>query len=155
MVVEQAHLDEPTNEELRLIDRRSALKLLGGAGLAALAACAPGSVTGTTLSGSTPTTDAIPTTGAATTTGSPGSTFGGAGSCVLIPEETAGPFPLDLSGDEAFLRSAIAEDRPGVPLSLTLHLVDTDAGCRAIEGARVDVWHCDADGVYSGYSQQG
>jgi hypothetical protein len=42
------HIEEPTNEELRLLSRRSAIKLLGGAGLAMIAACAPGSVVTTT-----------------------------------------------------------------------------------------------------------
>jgi protocatechuate 3,4-dioxygenase beta subunit len=42
-----------------------------------------------------------------------------------------------------------------VPLTLTLSLVDVNAGCGPIEGARIDVWHCDADGVYSGVSQPG
>jgi protocatechuate 3,4-dioxygenase beta subunit len=145
----EEHLEEPSNEDLRAISRRSAIKLLGGAGLALIAACAAdpvGATTTTALSGSSS------TAGAAATTAT---TFGGDGSCVLIPEETEGPYPLDLSGSEEFLRSDIAEGRPGVPLTLTLSLVDVNAGCAPISGARVDVWHCDADGVYSGYSQPG
>ena len=46
--VEPDHLEEPTNEELRLLSRRSALRLLGGAGLAVIAACATDGVTSTT-----------------------------------------------------------------------------------------------------------
>ena len=79
----------------------------------------------------------------------------GTGRCVLIPEETAGPFPLDLSGSEQFFRSDITEGHPGVPLTLTMALVDTNAGCAPVSDARIDVWHCDADGVYSGYGQPG
>jgi protocatechuate 3,4-dioxygenase beta subunit len=74
---------------------------------------------------------------------------------VLIPEETEGPYPLDLSGSEEFFRSDVTEGRPGLPLTLTMTLVDVNAGCAALEGARVDIWHTDADGVYSGYSQPG
>lgn len=146
------HVEEPTNEELRAISRRSAIKLLGGAGLAFLAACAAETVSATTTAAAA----------SSTSTGSTGSsatgattTFGGDGSCVLIPEETEGPYPLDLSGSEEFFRSDISEGRPGVPLTLTLSLVDVDSSCSPISGARVDIWHCDADGVYSGFSQPG
>ncbi|HEY6634639.1 MAG TPA: protocatechuate dioxygenase, partial [Acidimicrobiia bacterium] len=41
------------------------------------------------------------------------------------------------------------------PMSLTLALVDVNSDCAPVEGARIDIWHCDADGVYSGYSQPG
>jgi protocatechuate 3,4-dioxygenase beta subunit len=149
-------LDEPSNEELRVISRRSALRLLSGAGLALVAGCGVDSSTSTIGSGSASTpagsasTQATPVTSTA-----PSSTFGGAGSCVLIPQETEGPFPLDLSGDEAFFRTDITEGRPGVPMTLALALVDVNAGCRPISGARVDVWHCDADGSYSGFAQRG
>lgn len=150
------HVEEPTNEELRVISRRSALRLLGGAGLAVIAACATDGAVSTTVAAASGSTSTAASQGtAASGAGSTSTTFGGAGSCVLIPEETAGPYPLDLSGSEEFFRSEIAEDHPGVPLTLTLSLVDVDSGCAPISGARVDIWHCDADGVYSGYSQPG
>lgn len=143
--------DEPTNEELRLVSRRTALRLIGGAGLAMIAGCAMDRVATTSTSVSTSTTAA----GSSTTAAVTATTFGAAGSCVLIPEETEGPYPLDLSGNEEFFRVDITEGRPGVPLSLALALVDVNSGCTPIEGARVDIWQCDADGVYSGYRQQG
>jgi protocatechuate 3,4-dioxygenase beta subunit len=149
METTNAWVDEPTNEELRAISRRSALKLLGGAGLFIVAACVSDSVaTATTVAGTNPGTAAG---GAATTTAA----FGAAGSCVLIPEETEGPYALDLSGEEPMFRSEITEGHPGVPLSLTMTLVDTNADCAPVSGARVDLWHCDAVGVYSGFSQPG
>jgi protocatechuate 3,4-dioxygenase beta subunit len=148
MDIEQDHIEEPTNEELRLLSRRSAIRLIGGAGLALIAGCATGSVVTTTAAAAASTSSAGPS-------GTTVTTFGGAGSCVLIPEETAGPYPLDLSGDEVFVRTDITEGRPGVPLALTLSLVNASADCAPITGARVDLWHCDADGVYSGYSQPG
>jgi protocatechuate 3,4-dioxygenase beta subunit len=52
-------------------------------------------------------------------------------------------------------RSEITEGHPGMPLSLTMTLVDTNADCAPVSGARVDLWHCDAAGVYSGFSQPG
>lgn len=160
---EHEHIEEPTNEELRLLTRRSALRMMGGAGMAALlAACAGESLVASTTSssaaagGSTPPSTSVGSGSSSTTAaGSSTTTFGQPGSCVLIPEETAGPYPLDLSGSEEFLRSDITEGRPGVPMSLTLALVDVNSDCAPVEGARIDIWHCDADGVYSGYSQPG
>ena len=119
MSEEHEHIEEPTDEELRLMSRRSALRLLGGAGLAVIAACATDGATSTTAAAGTSTSAAAVDTAT--------STFGGAGSCALIPEETEGPYPLDLSGDEAFFRSDISEGRSGVPLTLTLSLVDVNA----------------------------
>ena len=114
MTHESHNLEEPTNEELRLIGRRSALRLLGGAGLAVIAACATeGGATGTTATAGTSTSAG---TGSTRRVLAPLTTFGGAGTCVLIPEETEGPYPLDLSGDEAFFRSDISEGRSSVRL---------------------------------------
>ena len=69
--------------------------------------------------------------------------------CLLSPETTEGPFYVD----PRLVRRDIAEGRPGVPLALTLQVVDAD--CRPLAGARVDVWHCDAGGDYSGVRQPG
>lgn len=68
--------------------------------------------------------------------------------CRLTPETTEGPFYFD----PRLLRSDIREDKPGHPLAMRLQVVDS--ACRPIEGARVDVWHCDAQGNYSGYPGQ-
>jgi protocatechuate 3,4-dioxygenase beta subunit len=70
--------------------------------------------------------------------------------CVLTPEQEEGPFYIDL----AQVRQDIVEDRPGVPLALALTVVDA-ATCKPIRDAAVDVWHCDALGVYSGESWEG
>lgn len=76
----------------------------------------------------------------------------GAASCRLIPTATAGPFPLlDFLATRAAVRRDIRESRPGVPLTLNLHLQNIDAGCAPIRNAAVYIWHCDRDGGYSGY----
>lgn len=75
--------------------------------------------------------------------------------CILIPNETAGPYPLDLSSDTSKFRQDVTEGRPGVPLTLALTVVNVNLGCVPIANARVDIWHCDKDGVYSGYVQPG
>ena len=69
--------------------------------------------------------------------------------CVLTPRQTAGPFYRDLD----LMRSDLREDREGVPLRLELTVVDAST-CQPIPGALVDVWHCDAAGIYSGFAQQ-
>lgn len=74
----------------------------------------------------------------------------GAVACVLAPERTQGPYYVP--GDK--VRRNITEGKPGVPLTLKLTVVDVST-CRAIKGAAVDIWHCDAGGVYSETSVQG
>ncbi|HET7485820.1 MAG TPA: intradiol ring-cleavage dioxygenase [Solirubrobacterales bacterium] len=70
--------------------------------------------------------------------------------CVLTPEQEEGPFYIDL----AQVRRDIVENRPGVPLALALTVVDSNT-CKPIRDAAVDVWHCDALGVYSGEPSEG
>ncbi len=79
----------------------------------------------------------------------------GSGGCVLIPSETAGPYPLDLSGEPEFFRQDVTEGLPGIPLTLTLTVVNINDNCAAIPNARIDIWHTDKDGVYSGFNQPG
>jgi protocatechuate 3,4-dioxygenase beta subunit len=75
----------------------------------------------------------------------PAAVASGAISCVLTPEMTEGPYYV--SGEK--VRRNITEGRPGVPLELALTVVDAST-CKPIKGASVDIWHCDALGVYSG-----
>ena len=70
-------------------------------------------------------------------------------SCVLAPEQTEGPYYLD----DHKVRRNITEGRPGAPLTLRLTVVNASS-CKPIKGAAVDIWHCDAGGVYSGTSVQ-
>lgn len=69
--------------------------------------------------------------------------------CLLQTEVTEGPFYID----PHLLRSDITEGRPGLPMQLRLQVVTAD--CTPVAGARVDVWHCDAGGVYSGVENMG
>lgn len=79
-----------------------------------------------------------------------------AGTCVLIPSETQGPYPLlSVLSNPGIVRQDITEGRPGVPLVQIIRLVDINNGCAPIENAAVYIWHCDKDGYYSGYSQPG
>jgi protocatechuate 3,4-dioxygenase beta subunit len=74
------------------------------------------------------------------------SLFDGAATCSLTPEETEGPYYFDVDS----IRSDIREDRGGTTLHLAVRVQDT-AACTAISNAVVEIWHCDASGVYSGF----
>ncbi|GAA4217868.1 intradiol ring-cleavage dioxygenase [Sagittula marina] len=69
--------------------------------------------------------------------------------CMVMPEVTEGPFYLD----PKLVRNDITEDRQGRPMRLQLQVVTAD--CAPVKDARVDVWHCDAEGAYSGVSNFG
>jgi protocatechuate 3,4-dioxygenase beta subunit len=81
--------------------------------------------------------------------GNGGGVTGEAGTCALYPQQTEGPFYLDLD----LLRSDITEGKPGAPLELEL-VVLRAGGCAPIANAVVDVWQCDVDGVYAGFMGQ-
>ena len=65
--------------------------------------------------------------------------------CVLTPELTEGPYYVD---GEA-LRRDITEGKPGTALLLNLKVLNART-CKLIRDAMVEIWHCDAGGVYSG-----
>lgn len=110
----------------RLVELGLALPACG----ALLAACAAdGETGGTTAAAPEPTTTAA----------------GASPDCVLTPELAEGPYYLDLDR----VRRDITEGKSGLPFDLRVRVVDVDA-CEPIEDAAVDIWHCDAGGVYSG-----
>jgi protocatechuate 3,4-dioxygenase beta subunit len=69
--------------------------------------------------------------------------------CILTPEAVEGPFYFD----PKLVRAAVAEGKVGAPLTVALQVVDAET-CAAFNEARVDIWHCDGLGVYSGYARQ-
>ena len=72
------------------------------------------------------------------------------GVCVLFPQALEGPFYFD----PKLVRSDIAEARAGAPLQISLRVIESGV-CTPITNARVDIWHADASGIYSGYASQG
>lgn len=72
------------------------------------------------------------------------------GVCVLFPQAVEGPFYFD----PRLVRADITEGRPGAPLDLVLRVIESGP-CTPIAKARIDVWHADAGGIYSGYDGQG
>jgi protocatechuate 3,4-dioxygenase beta subunit len=70
--------------------------------------------------------------------------------CTLTGEQEEGPYYVD----SAIFRADVTEGRPGVPLHLRIALLDA-AKCVPLRNATVDIWHCDAVGVYSGFTAAG
>ncbi|PTL72343.1 3,4-dioxygenase subunit beta [Rathayibacter caricis DSM 15933] len=135
-----------------LFSRRRVLSLIGvGAATVGLAAC---------------TTDASGSTGTSSASGSSGTASSGTASTATgeIPNETAGPYPgdgsngVDVLENAGVVRSDIRSSidggatAAGVPMTLTLTILDTANGDVPFAGAAVYVWHCDAGGNYSMYS---
>ena len=90
--------------------------------------------------------EATETTGATDAT-STASASGTAETCYkLTSETTEGPYYIDADK----LRQDITEDKEGIPLTLKLKVIDATT-CKPVADAAVDIWHCDALGLYSGY----
>ena len=124
---------------MKKLTRRRALEVMGSAGVAMLAGCSS--------SATTPSTTASPSTA------SPGTT--GSSACAITPSETEGPYPdrTGMLNNPAFHRRDITEGRPGIPLAVTMTLVNAKASCAPVANAVVEVWHCDVTGTYSEYGQ--
>ena len=130
------------------IDRRGAISMLGSVmAVGVLGSCGGGEASSPSSSSST-------SSSSSGSTSSPTSTNA---QCVVTPALTEGPYFVD----EMLNRSDIRTDpstgaaRPGVPLDLTLALSQVGAsGCGPLAGALVDMWHCDALGLYSDVSAQ-
>src|SRR5699024_1429942 len=125
-----------------VVTRRGALGALGaGSVVAVLAACTSGSAT----------------TGGASDGGG-ASDAGGSSTLTEMPGETAGPYPgdgsngpdvLETSGVErSDITTSIDSDTTaeGVPLQITMTLIDMAGGDVPMEGAAVYLWQCDAAG---------
>jgi protocatechuate 3,4-dioxygenase beta subunit len=127
----------------RLLTRRETLKLLGALSAAMLAGCAPGATS--------PTSTRAPTQAASTTAAT-------LPSCIVRPEVTEGPYYVDEDLNRSDIRSdpGTGAMKDGAPLALTFRVVQVaSAGCTPLEGAKVEIWHCDAAGVYSDVSDPG
>jgi protocatechuate 3,4-dioxygenase beta subunit len=145
--VDDEVVDQGVSFDIRtLVSRRAVLGIFGlGVGAVALAACST-DTNSSTASGSTGTS-----TSAATTTGE-------------IPDETAGPYPGDGSNgadvleESGIVRSDITSSigggttATGVPMALSLTILDMANNDAPFADVAVYVWHCDAAGGYSMYS---
>jgi protocatechuate 3,4-dioxygenase beta subunit len=122
--------DKPIGQ---ILSRRDALKLLGIGSAAFLAACVSPAETGTLLSANQVAVSA-------------------ALDCVVRPELTIGSHFVDDQLNRSDIRYDPLEDNvsKGTPLLLNISVLDAGNRCAPLKGARIDVWHCDAMGIYSG-----
>lgn len=158
---------------LRLQQRRRALGWLAGAGSLALLGCGGGGgEEGSSSASSSSSSSGSSSSGSSGGSSSGSSSSGGTStsSCSVIPEETAGPYPGDGSNSNGSgvsnalalagivrsdIRSSVAGvsgTAEGVPLSLSIRLLNTNGSCATLAGYAIYLWHCTRDGLYSLYS---
>jgi protocatechuate 3,4-dioxygenase beta subunit len=150
------------------LTRRGALTVFLGAGATLALGCSSGAASdagdGGSTGGGAGDTDAGSGGGTSTggSTGSGGASggtggqagTGDAGACEVTPEGEIGPYFSD-DGDARFDRSDIvanidgSNEQDGIPLTLTVTVVDTEKSCAPYVNAQVDIWHCNAEGIYS------
>ena len=131
-------LDEDDTPIGRIVSRRDAVRLLAASGAAVIVGCKPGG---------SPTTDSA----AAPLVASAGE--GTLPQCVAKPELTIGPYFVDNKLNRSDIRTNPTTNaaKPGTPLRLEFSVQQIANGqCSPLSGAMVDIWHCDAAGLYSG-----
>jgi protocatechuate 3,4-dioxygenase beta subunit len=161
-------MDNDDRQVGHILSRREVLVLWGAAASAAfLAACGalPESSTTAPTSATAPTSSAALNTEAQTAGVAPtvqvaaatAETANGTTTpaCVVRPEVTEGPYYVA----EDLVRSDIRSDpssgtlKEGTPFVLTFNVSQISSGnCSALQGATVEIWHCDAAGQYSDVS---
>jgi protocatechuate 3,4-dioxygenase beta subunit len=74
--------------------------------------------------------------------------------CTVSPEGEQGPYFVDDSA-KGFARSDVRSNldgssaQDGIPLKLSISVFDSENSCAAMANVQVDIWHCNASGVYS------
>ncbi|MEU8850029.1 intradiol ring-cleavage dioxygenase [Streptomyces sp. NPDC048564] len=146
--------DRGLSYDLPVLARRRMIRLMAGASLVPLVGCTS--------------QDGTPASPSASSAKGSASSSASSAECATIPDETAGPFPGDGSNgvnvlkESGVVRSDITSSfgdsaggtAEGVPLTVTLTVVDAASGCGTPkEGAAVYIWHCDRAGDYSLYSE--
>jgi len=94
---------------------------------------------------------------AASTSSAVSLTVSAATSCSETLEGEEGPYFVDDSAtgyDRSNILSNLdgSDIQEGVPLTLTLYVFDSEKSCAAMQGVQVDIWHCNASGIYSAES---
>jgi protocatechuate 3,4-dioxygenase beta subunit len=144
----------------RGISRRAALRQVG-LGIGVLAGCSDDPPEGVDCGsgGTSATPDEASPSGVWATGGTAAMTdvasypdpfAAGASTCPLTCRLTQGP----CWAPTAPVRQDVSEGEPGVPFRLALRVVQAD-GCTPLQGAEVEIWYCNIDGLYSGDDIQG
>ena len=140
----------------RMLSRRRALGVFGGAGLLALAGCADDATTGTstTAAASSPAATATASTAAAAGERDPGGDRRAVPGGRLQRRQRAHRERHRPQRHHARASGRRPASPTGVPLTITLTVLDVANGAASpCQGAAVYLWHCDIDGNYSLYSQ--
>jgi len=148
-------VNEDVKDSRLRISRRRALSLGGTIGLSGLlAACGDGDEpsSAASTSATSATSVASPAATAAAPTADLIAMLDTANTCVTSKEETQGPYWFDVDS----IRTDIREERPGAVLQLGLRVQDltkcsTGGEVTPIGNCVVEIWHCDAGGIYSGF----
>lgn len=135
-------MDNDDRQVGEILNRRDVLKILGVGSAAFLAACTPG-LSETSAPAATATTQVL----TETTTDSRSLP-----ACVVRPELTEGPYFVDEMLNRSDIRSDPSDGSvsEGAVLNLKFNVSQVGSGgCTPLSGAQVDIWHCDAFGIYS------
>lgn len=135
------------------VSRRQALGAFGAVSLSGLlAACGSDDTTSGSVTTTEGATTSVETKTAPSSSKLTPARFDSSATCQVATELTEGPYYFDVDAIRADLR----EDRKGTLLRLGVRVRDAES-CKPIENAIVDIWHCDALGIYSGFesSSQG
>ncbi len=148
----------------RILTRREVLILFGAAGAATvLAGCAPGAIgsPSAAASPSSPSSGASRAPSAAPSVAPSSASASAAAalpSCIVRPAETEGPYFVDEKINRSDIRSDPSDGsvKGGIPLHIAFAVSRLSGGaCEPFEDVIVDVWHCDALGVYSDVTDPG
>lgn len=79
----------------------------------------------------------------------------------LTPELTEGPYWVntmlrrsDVRANTRTAKSSPGVVQKGVPLTLTINVLDANKDCKPLNGVAVDIWHANAHGLYSDEASQ-
>jgi protocatechuate 3,4-dioxygenase beta subunit len=84
---------------------------------------------------------------------------GSTAACTETLEGEEGPYFVDDSAS-GYMRSNILSNldgsstQTGVPFTMTVYVYDEENACAAMQGVQVDIWHCNASGIYSAESSE-
>lgn len=147
-------MDNDDRQVGQILNRRDILKILGFSGAATiLASCAPEimeTLSPTTIPASITPMSASVTQAVATELSA--ATNAAIPMCVVRPELTEGPYFVDEMLNRSDIRADTSDGSisEGSPLVLTFNVTQIGVnGCVPLPNAQVDIWHCDAYGVYS------
>jgi len=121
-------MDDDDTRLGRVLTRREMIAWLGAGGAALLAGGVSGAARAAELKGDAPRV------------------------CVVTPEQTEGPYYVESRLNRSDIRTDPLQGirREGVPLVLAFRVLSVErGGCEPLNGAMVDLWQCDAQGLYS------